>query len=95
MTRRDILAVVQNRRRGNAVDSATVSALTGCELRKASAWLCILKRQGFVERIPTYTRRDRWGRRRLAYAYYAATTPRAPRAQPKPFNHEPLATCWQ
>lgn len=91
-----ILSIAGRRTRSTALDSVDISVLTGLPVPSVSAWLCILRRKGFLDRVARNTRRDAHGRRRRTYAYFAADHER-PASAPKrqPYSCAALVECWR
>lgn len=90
-----IYALVSALDRKSALDSVQIAERLDAEVRSTSALLSSLYRVRRIQRFPTNTYRDKCGRRRQTYAYYAGTPAR--RAKPKvtaPFTHTSLTEHW-
>lgn len=78
----------------SALDSVSVTQLTGLAPRSVSAWLCIIHGKGYAVRVLRCVRKDRLGRKRRTFAYYIPVT--RPEIKPKrqPFTDAALRACY-
>lgn len=97
MKRQAVLAAVRRlTASGSAKDSVELSARLGLGVRETSALLCALYGRGLINRRPLHARRDKFGRRRMTWGYFAGERRQmAAKAIPRrPQYSTALASVW-